>query len=865
MNIGEWLAGSISADQRVREESERNLEAAYNSDYTTYIGLLTQELVNPNAAGHVRTSAGLAIKNALTGQEASIKESKTQKWLAVDPTLRRQIKTAILGNLDSAAGGPTAQVIAAIAAMDLPRNDWPELMQQLLANMTSGTSSENLKVHSMTAIGYTCELIDASILATQSDNILTAVVNGARKDEPSARVRKQALDALANSLVFVKANFEREAERNIIMQVVCEATQAPEVPVQIAAYQCLIKIVDLYYKYMELYLKKALYGVTIFSMQSGESDVALQAIEFWNTVCEREYDLLAQAEEDAFMGRPTLEPCLHFTKNILKELVPVLFWLLSQKDEDDDDDDWTPAMAAGTCLSLVALTVGHDIVPHALPLIEANLRSVEWRQREAAVMTFGAILEGPNAADLAPLVKQALPFLLDNTVDLNAHVKDTAVWTLGRVCEFMLDHLDHAMRESIVAALVRGLTESPRIAASCCWALNNFGEHAVHLLELDEQTAHAVAALVEPAVTGLIQVSARADNANNVRSAAYVALGTWVSIATPDRTALVLRVCEELLRRLEASLGTQYSAAAADLQANLCLALAQTVRRLGADVAQGADRVMDVLIRVVTMASTSKAAAVLEDAWTAVAAVATALETGFMRFMPVVLPLLVAALNNYEERAVCPVAVGVVADLTRALDGEFLAFADGFMEVLGNLLVNAAVSTTIKPSIITCFGDIALAVGTHFEKYLTVVMGVLAQAIAMVKDPAAPNAAASPETVEFIELMREAIVDALVGIVAALAPAGKGDLLIPYLDAMCTAMHAAASNLPQDPEHVVRQIAGLVGDLAANIGAPARLPLSQPWVPEFLTMAARTRSFETGTRETAKWARMMVKDLARAG
>lgn len=53
----------------------------------------------------------------------------------------------------------------------------------------------------------------------RSNEILTAVVHGARKDEPSVEVQASAMNALYNSLPFIRENFEREGERNYIMQV----------------------------------------------------------------------------------------------------------------------------------------------------------------------------------------------------------------------------------------------------------------------------------------------------------------------------------------------------------------------------------------------------------------------------------------------------------------------------------------------------------------------------------------------------------------------------------------------------------------------------------------------------------------------
>lgn len=99
-------------------------------------------------------------------------------------------------------------------------------------------------------------------LSSQSNEILTAVIQGARKEGGPLEVQLAALQALFNSLEFVKSNFEREGERNYIMQVVCEATQSPNIDIKGAAYECLVRIMQLYYDKMRHYMEQALFGVS---------------------------------------------------------------------------------------------------------------------------------------------------------------------------------------------------------------------------------------------------------------------------------------------------------------------------------------------------------------------------------------------------------------------------------------------------------------------------------------------------------------------------------------------------------------------------------------------------------------------------
>lgn len=54
--------------------------------------------------------------------------------------------------------------------------------------------------------------------------------------------------------------------------------------------------------------------------------------------------------------------------------------------------------------------------------------------------------------------------------DPSAHVKDTAAWTLGRISEYHPDCIKPDLYlPSLIAALLRGLEDIPRVAANCAW------------------------------------------------------------------------------------------------------------------------------------------------------------------------------------------------------------------------------------------------------------------------------------------------------------------------------------------------------------------------------------------------------------
>ena len=61
--------------------------------------------------------------------------------------------------------------MAAIATVELPNGQWPELVELLLSFM--GQSNVNLRVATLQAIGFICESIVRPIFLDQEANFLT--------------------------------------------------------------------------------------------------------------------------------------------------------------------------------------------------------------------------------------------------------------------------------------------------------------------------------------------------------------------------------------------------------------------------------------------------------------------------------------------------------------------------------------------------------------------------------------------------------------------------------------------------------------------------------------------------------------------
>jgi len=830
MDVASVLLAAQSPQAHVRQPAEQQIEAAKANNLPLLMSLMATELANEVQELNIRQLAGVVLKNCVAGPGGSDTSAKAATWLAIEAAQREQIKNTVLGCLaspQSSARHTAAQVVGAVGVIELPQNQWPQLIQGLVNNVTT-SGNDFLKQSSLEALGFVCEEIEPEALAQQSNLILTAVIQGMRKEEANLDVRLAGSQALLNALEFVKTNFENDNERNYIMQTVCEGTQAERKDVKVAAYECIVQIAELYYDKLPAYIT-ALYQLTLEAIQKAtagqeDDDVGQQAVEFWTTVCDEELELNEDAEEARIANRQPERNSHRFVHQGLGHLVPLLLEAMCKQEEDADDDVWNMAMAASTCLAKIAQTVGNDITSHVMPFLDKHIASPDWRRREASALAFGSILEGPSAQSLAPYMSPAIDAMIRMMADPSVPVKDTAAWTIGRICEHHTSSILPQHWQAMMCApqveggegegvLLTGLKDDPRVAANVCWALHNLAEQ---LEETRSEQTNALSPLFVVIARALLVASERQDAAeHNLRCSAYEALNTTLQNAAEDTRPQVEQLLPVILKRLEDTFKMQIVSnddreAQIELQGLLCGTLQVITQKLGPNAAPFADNMMQLFLQVFG----AKNSTVQEEALMAVGAVANATDMTFEKYMPHFRPFLSLGLSNYEEHQVCAVAIGVVGDICRALELKVLPYCDEIVHLLLRNLQNPALNRNVKPPILSCFGDIALAIGGHFEKYMTVTMSMLVQASSTSIDTD------NPDLVEYLNQLREGIFEAYTGVLQGLRADDKSSAFEPYVLGALDLIRQVAEGIPHGhaTDDVLRAAVGVVGDLGSSLG-----------------------------------------------
>ncbi|CAI7747871.1 unnamed protein product [Closterium sp. NIES-54] len=822
------VEGQCEALESGSRLAEENLKQLQDSNFPAYLVSLSLELANPEKQTDSRRLAGLILKNSLDAKESVRKTEFIQRWIALDAAIKGQIKAALLATLGSPvqdARHTSAQVVAKIAAIELPRNEWPELVVGLLGNMGSPAQPQpdHLKESTLEALGFVCEEIAGtdSLAQEQVNSVLTAVVQGMNKTEPNNDIRLAATRALSNALEFAQTNFENEVERNYIMTVICEASLCPDMRVRQAAFECLVAISSTYYSKLAPYMND-IFQITAKATREDQEPVALQAVELWSSICDEEIELQEEYTADSEVTN------FNFIKQALPALVPMLLETLTKQEEGQDSDEtaWNLAMAGGTCLGLVARTVGNDIVPLVMPYVQENISKPEWRNREAATYAFGSILEGPDTEQLVPLVNSALGFMLNAMKDENAHVKDTTAWTLGRIFEIVHGSspenpiINATNLPAILAVLIESLKDVPNVAEKVCGAIYFLAQGSE-----GSEGALSMTPYFQPLITALLATADREDASDSrLRSSAYETLNEIVRCSGDDTAATTAQLTPVIMEKLARTMDMQIISTddrekQSELQALLCGVLQVIIQKLGgndatkAGVTQYADQMMALFLRVFGCRN----ATVHEEAMLAIGALAYSTGPDFGKYMPEFYRYLEMGLQNFEEYQVCAVTVGVVGDICRALDEAVLPYCDGIMTQLLKDLSSDQLHRSVKPPIFSCFGDIALAIGEHFAKYLAYAMPMLQSAAELSAQQGMNDV--WDEVVEYNNQLRAGIFEAYSGIFQGFK-ATKPELMAPYAEHILLFIENVYLDKQRD-EIVTKAAVGVLGDLADTLGVAA--------------------------------------------
>eukprot|EP01061_Rhynchopus_euleeides_P012969 TRINITY_DN2277_c3_g1_i1.p2 TRINITY_DN2277_c3_g1~~TRINITY_DN2277_c3_g1_i1.p2 ORF type:complete len:883 (+),score=372.60 TRINITY_DN2277_c3_g1_i1:220-2868(+) len=848
MSLTEILINSQSADATIRTAAERQIEAAQNH-LDSFIGSLISELGDENKPPHARMLAGTLLKNTMESRDPEKREQLAQRWRGVNAEMRSQVKQAVLETMGSKfpeARTVSAIVAATIARVELPYNEWPTFIPDL-CNQALNNANADLRVDALRCVGYLCEEggVDHSVLKPHSSTFANCLVSGTADGNPA--IREMATKSLCNSLEFLDSIMVVEEQRTAVVDRIINCTeQTCNFQTRLAAMQCLVKVGALYYTSLTDQDVRKIFAATLPPLQNptqgDEEQLALQSLEFWTAICDVEQELI----EDDEMRPANEKQCKYLAKGAFTHLLPYLGAGLARQDEQAEENGWNISFASGRCLQSMSITIGEAVVePVMTTLVRPHINSDSWRHREAALHSFGSIMEGPTTAGaLGAALDNSVPTLIENVKSPHPLVQETAIWALGRIAEFHTPAVEpHA--ETFIKCMGTCLQMNPRMAAKACYSIHSLAK-AFDDLEGEEEVrpTNVLSSYFLQLLQSLLAAADRPEGTDsNLRQCALEAISALVSGAAQDCVHNIADFSEPgftptLVRRLHNSLETYVQAArssaeaarsVAETQGLYCAIINMILRKLetGAKNApHSAEIIQEMMVTFMNLLDQPQTP-VQEEVLLAIGALSTSLERDFAVFLGGSMPKLLAALRSFQSQSLCSVAVGSIVEIITAVQEHIEPHCDQLVQALLDGLKANELDPSVKPMMISAFGDIALAIGGKFQKYLANVMPVILYAVQTVEE--AIRQAPSDETLEhyFLDLL-ENVCTCYTGIVVGMKHGSAQGALEPSVQQILQHVERIAqspSTFTPQGLTVWTAAVSLVGDLANAYGPRMRQEL----------------------------------------
>lgn len=695
------------------------------------------------------------------------------------------------------------------------------------------------------------------------------------------------------------------------MTVICEAcSQGANDEVKENAFECLGRVAELYYPKLPTYMQTIL-EQTLNAINTQSDAVARQAINVWVMVCDAEYD--AENGDEP-------ESCLKFIKGAAKFLVPVLLQTMAKQEDDQEPDAFNKSTEAAWCLAAIATVIENEVMEFVVPWVQQNIQQGDWRLKEAAVMAYGCILDGLN--DQANMATHA-PFIFDFCLgyikdDANELVKNSAAWTIAKVCES--EHAFVTVMQGMDARINRILevmhTAEPSTSAELAKALRHIAENLLRMSEEPSKCRgdYPLAPVFQVVIECLYATADRSDaDESNLRHECYETMNRVLESANPDKVHDTWKpTCNQVVaqfiiptllprfgERLNAELGKSVVGAddqnaRTDWVAYFCGAIQTCISTLNdkqmlttpdANQQTVADKFMILFLQVFQFQNTTVAA----EALLAVNQILNKLEGDFLRYMEAFAPVLVGCLGAVQDVPLCRTAITTVSDLANLLKDQVLPFSDSIVQALLGVFANPAVDADIqqvhdyiKPEVCSAIGDLAREIGKGMEKYLAVFVQALQAATQstakMRQELTEAGSHADEDKIEYLNAMIAGVLDGYTGILYGLQDAEKAG--VPQaLDAflqpdalqngalvMITEVaEAQRGELLLPGDEAINKAVGVVGDLAQNFrgrqqAGQLKASLSVESVIYLLTQGKQSDDDES--KKLSQWAEHQVQTMA---
>ena len=825
------LVEAQSPDQQSRENAIKSLVDRSHSNPVSYLLDLSIELSNISNLPQARQLAGILIKNLV--ENLTQDPLLSNVWQQVDPETKTLVRNNTLGSLASdnnVVRLAASQTVSALACIDIPTNQWPELLGILITNSTN--MNKTFKVSALRTLGYICEGLASDIVGkAQADSILTVLASNLDLSETDVEVKLVALTSLRNSLKFICANIANNEERALIFNLLFACCTHEDLSIRKEAIMIICDIATLYYDFIESNLID-LGNLTYSIIKSADIDIAIYAVEFWNQISDEEATRIVQNK-----------PIKGYIATAAASLVPLL--LEKVHIFGAEGDDWNMHKACSSTLGSISIIIHDNILQLVGEYITACIEDADMRKRIAAAVIIGFIAEGINDAKLLIQVvfKPMLLLLSDRVLKL----RESTAWAISKLCEFhgnAIISLGFFMQ--IFQELIKLLKDAPTIATHACWTIVNLFKKGSINEFIDQDKLECI-------LNSIFEASIRPDayqSGHELLIAVYCCFNSIIE-EIPDKFFNIFTARIPIfINLLENTINDELRTPA---QGHICSAIQAIFGRADSGIVTEADanKFMDVIIRIFSLRNT-----VVEEGLQAIGSLAENIGGKFFKYLGSVMPFVIWCLDSTSS-SLCKSGVIACGDLSRALGHQFGGEIANVIHKLLGILENEQQMFEVKIRVIDTLADFASHNSIDIIPLFSDIFKFIQGAARMSLDPNVEIN--SSDVFEFFLQLRESIMSFYVGVIQGLHDIHQEEMILGYIPNIIEYSLSIVQEIFKPSHDIHIGAIGIIGDISAHYGSKFTHLIRTPQVSAYLSAAARFDS--KGIKDILVYTNERIKNI----
>ncbi|KAF8159659.1 armadillo-type protein [Crassisporium funariophilum] len=413
-----------------------------------------------------------------------VNQNSGNLWTQVSQVEREQMKAnlpqLILAEPHNLVRHSAARVIAAIATIEIPANNWDSLLPFLQQTCTSPQVA-----HREVGIFILFTVLESIVEGFQTHLPgLFELFRGLLVDPESIEVRITTVRALGVIAQYIDSDDKNELKtfQALLPSMIQVIGQSVEAGNETGARQLFDVLETLLILEIPI-LGKHIPELTHFLLQCGgnrsfESELRVLALNALNWT--------VQYKKSKVQSH-------NLAPSILEGLMPI-----TTEDEPEDIDDDAPSRSALRIIDGLATNLPPtQVFPALRALIVRYFTSQDPTHRRGAILALGVCVEGCSEY-MTPLMSEVWPIIEAGLVDGDATVRKATCVAVSCLCEWLED--DCAAKHAILVPSIMNLINDPATQRSACTALDA-------LLEILHDTIDQYLQLIMERLAGLLETA----------------------------------------------------------------------------------------------------------------------------------------------------------------------------------------------------------------------------------------------------------------------------------------------------------------------------------------------------------------------